>query len=145
MYKRTALMMLVLLLAFLAASCGEKLYYQYSSEKVVKTFQSNGLEATNSRPATEADYGGAPMVAKDAMYFSIPSIGADEGGLVMAFESEENLVKAKTYFDEKAKSQETFVRVFVRDNILVVLSGKLSEAESNQYEGVLAKLTYIRG
>jgi len=145
MYRRAALLFLVLLLAFFAASCGEKLFYQFSSERVVEVFQANGLEAADPRPASEADYGGAPMVAKDAMRFSIPSLGAEAGGLVMAFESQENLAKAKAYFDEKAQSQETFVRVFVRDNILVVLSGKMPEAESNQYEGVLAKLKYIRG
>jgi len=145
MYRRAALLFLVLLLAFFAASCGEKLFYQFSSERVVEVFQANGLEAADPRPASEADYGGAPMAAKDAMRFSIPSLGAEAGGLVMAFESQENLAKAKAYFDEKAQSQETFVRVFVRDNILVVLSGKMPEAESNQYEGVLAKLKYIRG
>jgi len=145
MYRRAALLLLVLLLAFLAASCGEQLFYQFSSERVVEVFQANGLEAADPRPATEADYGGAPMVAKDAMHFFITSLGADEGGLVMAFESQENLAKAQAYFDEQAKSQETFMRVFVRDNILVVLSGKMPEAESNQYEGVLAKLKYIRG
>jgi len=145
MHRRAALLFLVLLLAFFAASCGEKLFYQFSSERVVEVFRANGLEAADPRPASEADYGGAPMVAKDAVHFSIPSLGAEAGGLVMAFESQENLAKAKAYFDEQAKSQATPARMLVRDNILVIMSGKLSEAEGNQYEGVLAKLKYIRG
>jgi len=145
MHRKAVPLFLVLLLAVFAVSCGEKLFYQFSSQRVVEVFQTNGLEAADPRPATEADYGGAPMVAKDAMYFSIPSLGAGEGGLVMAFESEENLAKAKAYFDEQAKSQATPARMLVRDNILVIMSGKLSEAEGNQYEGVLAKLKYIRG
>lgn len=141
--KRIILLIVGMLLSWLLVGCGGSSFYQWSADKVVTMLQQNGLEAQDPRAAIEADYLGGPQTAKEAQAFSIPSAGEGEGGLVLSFDDEDKFEEAKTYYEELAETPGN-PRVFARDNIVLLISGKLSQAEANPYDSVLAKLKFVR-
>jgi hypothetical protein len=144
MFRKASLILAVALGALLVVGCSQISFYQWSPQKVITAFQANGLPAQEPRATTEADYAGAPALPKDGLYFSLPAVGAQEGGLILAYESKEGFEKASVYFAEQAKKSDPPRYVFARDNIIVVLSGKLSQPEANQYDSVLAKFRVTR-
>jgi hypothetical protein len=81
-----------------------------------------GLEFVNPRPMTKDDYGPAPMTAKEAIYFQMPSLCSDCEGRLYSFASQSDLESLQSYYVDLGKVSAFFFSwVFVKDNILIQL------------------------
>lgn len=90
---------------------------------------------------TVDDFGLAPYVATDAVRFMIPTICADCGGRIFAFDDPEKLAVTKEYYDKLGEQSAYFFSwTFTKDNILVQINGDLPEEKAKQYQAALDQL-----
>ena len=116
-------------------------FVMWDPQQVLDAFLADGLEASNPRSIISNDYGLVPMLAIDGIRFYLPSICSDCGGRIMSFADQEKLQIVKDYYGQMGRfSAILFSWVFVKDNILVQLNGRLSEANARKYEAVLISL-----
>ena len=89
---------------------------------------------------TKDDYGMAPMKAKEATNFLVPSLGEDDaGGRVFVFDNQADLDSTKAFYDTLGKeSAFLFSWTFAKDLTLVQINGDLPEDKAKQYEAALA-------
>lgn len=110
----------------------------WTADQVVEAFDAAGLEVGQYRPMTHDDYGFAPFVATAGVRFFIPSLCAECGGRIMAFDSPAGLLATKEYYDSLGReSAVLFSWTFVRDNILVQINGSLPQDKAEQYRSAL--------
>jgi hypothetical protein len=76
-----------------------------------------------------------PRTYEEATRFLIPSLGADAGGRVFVFGSEEDLVAVRDFYEGLARSTRPYV--YDEGLVLVQLSNQLSEGEAERYSTVL--------
>lgn len=123
------------------SSSGGSGFGKFTADDGVRALQKAGVELGDMHPMTKQDYGIAPMVATSAVRFTIPSLGPDKGGRIMAFASQGDLDRTKTYYDDLHKaSAALFSWTFVKANVLVQINGDLPEAQARTYEAALARL-----
>ena len=121
-----------------AASTG---FQKWKTSQVVEAFKGAGLEVENPRPMSRRpeDYGTTPMIDIEATRFDIPSLGEDGGGVrIYSFTSEDDLEKMIKYYADA--SAENFSWVYVKDNILVQIDGRLAEEKAKQYEAAMGNV-----
>jgi hypothetical protein len=112
----------------------EARFYRFSSRDIVAAFEKSGLEVAELKPGLTV---GAPG-ARESTIFLIPSSGERIGALVSSFTSDEALQKAVQYYAEMNKRTSPFPwRIFTKDNILLLISGKVPEKAAEEYEHVL--------
>jgi hypothetical protein len=110
----------------------------FTAQDAIDAFKAAGLEAENPFPMTREDYGIAPLVAAEGIRFFIPSIGADKGGRALSFDTDADLQKMKDYYDGLGKQSAAFFsHVFVRDNVLVQITGDLPDDQAAKYDKAL--------
>ena len=83
------------------------------------------------------DYGAAPTLATEAIQFTIPSL-EEAAGHIYSFASEDDLEKMVEYYGNA--SADNFSWVYVKDNILVQVDGRLPEEKVKQYESALGHM-----
>ena len=116
-------------------------FQKWTSNQAIEAFKVAGLEAEETRPMTQDDYGMAPMLAVDGSRFLIPSLCADCGGRVLSFASQGDLDTTHAYYVELGKSSALFFSwTFAKDDILVQINGDLPEEKARQYEAALNTL-----
>jgi hypothetical protein len=94
-----------------------------------------------SAPQWQSSQVVALMVAAEGTSFLIPSLGEAKVGRIRSFDSPEDLEKTKAYAVKLSKESAAFFSwVFVKDNILVQLDGKLPEEQAKKYEAALNAL-----
>jgi hypothetical protein len=115
-------------------------FQKWKNSQVVDAFKAAGLEVENPRPMSKPqDYGAAPTIDIEATQFTIPSLGeGGGGGHVYSFASEDDLEKMVQYYANA--STDNFSWVYVRDNILVQIDGRLPEEKAKQYEAALGNV-----
>jgi hypothetical protein len=114
---------------------------KWSVDQAVKAIQGAGLEFTDPRPMTKDDYGLAPMSAKEAVHFLVPSVCSDCGGRLYSFSSQDDLNRMKEYYDKLGQASAMFFSwVFVKDNILIQINGDMIENQARKYEAALNDL-----
>lgn len=124
------------LIGLILLGCSPK-FDRWTPDQGIAALQASGLECTSPRAMTAQDYGLAPM-GKTGIRFLIPSLGGDAGGRLIAFEDKAQLDKARTYYVELGKGSAAFFSwVYVRDNLLLQINGKLPEAQAKAYEAAL--------
>ena len=99
------------------------------------------MEVVNPRPMSRQpkDYGTTPMIDIEATRFDIPSLGEEGGGVrIYSFASEDDLEKMIKYYADA--SAENFSWVYVKDNILVQIDGRLAEEKAKQYEAAMGNV-----
>lgn len=110
-------------------------FYHYSSRAVVTAFKDHGLEVADLKPGLTV---GAPG-AKESIIFLTPSFGKNIGVLVSSFSSDSNLQKSVQYYrNMNNKAASLSWRIMTKDNILLLISGKVPESAAKEYENVLA-------
>ena len=115
-------------------SAEQSAFYKWTSTDVVTAFMEHGLEAVKTRPGFIV---GVHQGSENTI-FLMPSIGKDIGGLVSSFNSEESLQEFKNYYsDINEETEKPPWRIFRKDNILLMISGKVPLWKSRQYEQVL--------
>ena len=85
---------------------------------------------------TQEDYGQVPMVAEEAIRFFVPSLGGTKGGRVYSFVTNANLETVRKYYQGGGGAAKP-PWIFVRDNILVQISGDLSSTQAQRYQAAL--------
>ncbi len=76
--------------------------------------------------------------AKESTVFLIPSYGNDIGGSISSYDSEDKLRESVTYYstmNQAPKSPAWWI--FRKDNLLLLISGKVPEEKAREYERVL--------
>jgi hypothetical protein len=84
------------------------------------------------------DYGAAPMIDIEAAQFDIPSVGEDGRAHIYSFASEGDLEKMIKYYADA--SADNFSWVYVKDNILVQIDGRLAEEKAKLYEAAIGNV-----
>ncbi len=130
---RTVVVSLLLL-----SACGGQFATQRTPEQVVAAFMAAGLVVAEPRPMTRDDYGTAPYVGDQGVRFRMSSVGAASAGRIISVTSPADLEVLRTHYTELGTHTAGFFsHVFVRDNILVQLSGDVPQWEAAKYQAVL--------
>jgi len=116
----------------------EKAYfYKWRCEDVIKALKDSGLEAV---VLTGGIIANSPE-ATESTVFLMPRFGKDTGGVVSSYDSESKLLDALNYFASMNKDpQSPAWRIFRKDNILLLISGKVPEERSLEYSKALNKM-----
>jgi hypothetical protein len=105
---------------------------------VVKKFRESGLEAREMN----AGYLMEPAHLKEATVFLIPSYGGNVGGYISTYDSDANLRESKSYYMKMNKNRKTPAWwIFEKDNILLLISGKVPHEIAGKYEHVLNNMS----
>lgn len=108
---RTALS-LGLTLALVA--CGGSGASDVTPGQVADAFRASGVEIGEVTEMAVEDYGMAPM-ADEGLRFTIPSLGDDSGGRIMRYDLQDDLERAKAFYDELGEqSAALFSHTFTR-------------------------------
>lgn len=116
-------------------------FQKWSLEDARNAIVEAGLEFEEYYEMTNDDYGLAPMNAVEAWRFLIPSLCADCGGRIYSFDDPAKLGAMKEYYDKLGEASAIFFSwTFVKDNILIQISGDLSETQALLYQQALANI-----
>lgn len=112
-------------------------FYTWVSKDVIKEFKSNGLEVEDIKPA----YILGPVLAREGMIFLMPSYGADIGGYVSSYNTEDDIEEMRAYYLEMNKDPESPAWwIYEKDNILLLISGKIPKAMAEEYGKALNEI-----
>ncbi len=115
----------------------DRSFYKWRTLDIVKGFVENGLEVEDAKPA----YSISPIAPRESTLFLMPSVGKNVGGYVSSYNSADDLREMKKYYERLNKDPEAPAwRVFEKDNILVLISGRVSEEKAKKYEKVLNEI-----
>jgi len=109
----------------------------WRSTEVVDAFLNAGLECENPQPLA-VDDGAAPFVAEEAIRFLLPSVCEGCSGRVYSFNDQTQLDQARNYYISLGdRDPQYFSWVYVRDNVLVQLNGRMPEEQARLYRRAL--------
>jgi len=112
----------------------EKPFFRWQSEEIIKAFKVNRLEVMEIKAGM---FVGGPW-AKENTIFLIPSFGKDIGSLVSSFDSVKDINESAKYYSKMNDNAESPVWwIFKKDNILVLISGKVPKERAGEYGKVL--------
>jgi hypothetical protein len=113
-------------------------FNKWNSRDVVKKFRESGLEAREMN----AGYLMEPAHLKEATVFLIPSYGENVGGYISTYDADANLRESKSYYMKMNKNRKTPAWwIFEKDNILLLISGKVPQEIAGKYEHVLNNMS----
>lgn len=118
-------------------------FAKFKVEQAVKALQDAGLEVKDPRPYTtdELHKSPVPLTMKEAVRFLVPSVCNDCGGRVFSFDSPDDLEQVKRYYEGLGRASGVLSSwVFVKENILIQINGRLPEAKAKKYGEALANL-----
>ena len=104
------------------------------SVEVVQAFRNAGLEVGESYPVEQEpgwEERPVPRTYEEATRFLVPSLGADAGGRVFIFGSEEDLRAVRGFYEDLASSERPYV--YDEGLVLVQISNQLPEGEAERY------------
>ncbi len=119
-------------------------FARWSAIEVMRTIKDINLEAEQVHLLNPQEYGSLPPLAIEAIRFSTPSLCPNCGGTILSFDDPIALQTIKTYYTQINPQDDPTLSswVFEKDNILIQLSGELSEARALQYGSVLIRLEH---
>jgi len=113
-------------------------FAKWNSDQALGAFVNAGLEVGRMRWMTTDDYGSAPKLAMDGTRFFIPSLCADCGGRIFAFDNQAGMDATAEYYLSLIQSDpSSFSWIFMKDNIIVQLNGDTPETLARKYEAAL--------
>ncbi len=111
--------------------------HKWPVQKIISAFKKNGLEVVNIQKGLTMGSG----AAGETIIFLIPSSGKDIGGFVSSYISRKALEEDIKYYSGMNKpSAIPAWRIFRRENILVLISGKVPEEKAVLYRTVLESM-----
>lgn len=115
----------------------EKKVLAKSTEDVIKHFKDDNLELGEVSDLPNDEFGN---IRKEGKRLLIPSLGADAGGRLFLFENEEDLQKAKSYYDELGNSGPMFYsHTHQSELFLIQMNGEMEDNEFAKYAASLEK------
>lgn len=116
-------------------------FQRWSVQQVLDAFTVAGLEVENVRFNDPFDLSGAPTLADEYAQFFTPSWGLDAGGLIFAFASQSDLDAVYKFYKDLGWYEGPYYPwVTVKDNILLQITGILSDIGAEKYQSVLLNL-----
>ncbi|EON70672.1 hypothetical protein [Lysinibacillus sphaericus] len=108
-----------------------------TTDDVIKHFKDDGLETGEVSDLPNDEFGN---IRKEGKRVLIPSLGDDSGGRLFLFDSEENLQKAKSYYDELGNSGPMFYSHTHQSGLfLIQMNGDMEDNEFAKYSASLEK------
>jgi len=115
----------------------EKKVLAKSTEDVIQHFKDDNLELGEVSDLPNDEFGN---IRKEGKRILIPSLGADAGGRLFLFEKEEDLQKAKSYYDELGNSGPMFYSHTHQSGLfLIQMNGDMEDNEFAKYAASLEK------
>ncbi|MDH4028574.1 MAG: hypothetical protein OEU95_07080 [Nitrospirota bacterium] len=112
-------------------------FYKWTSMEVLDAFRARGLEAEDIKPGFIV---GVHRESENTI-FLLPSFGKDVGGVVSCFNSEPALLEfVKFYNKTNEDTGRTAWRISRKDNVVLLISGKVPQWISRQYERALTDM-----
>jgi hypothetical protein len=116
-------------------------FQRWSVQQVLDAFTVAGLEVENVRFNDPFYLYGAPTIAVEYAQFFTPSWGRDAGGLIFAFASQSDLDAVYKFYKDLGWYEGPYYPwVTVKDNILLQITGILSDIGAEKYQFVLLNL-----
>lgn len=113
----------------------EQAFCKWESVEIVKAFEENGMEVVDMKPAFTFE----PVLPRESTIFFISTFGENAGAFVSSYNTKEDLKNAKNYYAQMNRETLSWW-IFEKDNILVLISGKVPEERAKQYEKVLNEI-----
>ncbi len=115
--------------------------HMWKAKDVVDSFEKNGLEVQKHISVPEeGNHETAIKKADEAVGFGLTSFGPDAEVFIHTFNLKNDLKEVQKYFLERNERGEFYTWSFVKDNVLLVLTGTVPENIARQYENVLYEL-----
>jgi hypothetical protein len=115
----------------------EASFYKWESKDIIKAFKDKTLEVEDVKPGYTLN----PTTPREGTIFLKPSFGKNIGGYVSSYNSKDDFNNAKNYYLQMNKNPESPAWwIFEKDNILVLISGKVPEEKAREYERVLNEI-----
>lgn len=112
-------------------------FYKWSSQEIISAFKESGIEVVKIKNGLTM---GSPA-AKETTIFLIPSSGENIGGFVSSYGSQKALEEDTKYYSRMNKpTAPPAWRIFQRENILVLISGKVPEEKAMRYRNTLNRM-----
>lgn len=117
----------------------------WTAEQVVEQLQAAGLEVESVSEMAKVDYESAPQLATTALVFYVPSVldccSEEPRGFVMTFDRADDLEATRAYYDTRGQEIVWYRReVFVRDNVLLVMTASVPVDMAKRYGQVLSEI-----
>jgi hypothetical protein len=122
-------MLLVLVIVLVSCSSGGK--SNLTVDQAMQAFRDAGLECENPQPVPKTDDSPLPKTFVDAKRCVVPSVDADHGLRVFAFENDRDLKMVKDYYEGFSGVFGSYV--YVRDNLLFQTSVSMPKELAEQY------------
>lgn len=104
---------------------------------VIKFFKDDNLELGEVSDLPNDEFGN---IRKEGKRLLVPSLGADAGGRLFLFDNEENLKKAKSYYDELGNNGPMFYSHTHQSGLfLIQMNGDMEDNEFAKYAASLEK------
>jgi len=112
----------------------------WQTADVVNAFWDTGLECEDPQPLA-VDDGTAPFIADEATRFMLPSVCDGCSGRIYSFSDETQLNRARDYYIGLGEQDpQYFSWIYVRENILVQLNGRMPEEQARRYRQALMRM-----
>lgn len=118
------------------------LFPRWEATYVMRAIRRAGLVCEDIHLMAPEEYGALPSLASQGVRFSTPSLCPECGGMVLSFDRVNTLEATKLYYLNASAPGEPGASswVFVKDNVLVQLSGEIPRAQAIRYGSVLVHL-----
>jgi hypothetical protein len=114
-------------------------YREPTAEEVIQALRDEGLEVGETRQVDrEGDRSFVPKTYKEQVSFTVPSQGERVGGRVFTFESPEDLEQVREHYEGFGELFSSYV--YVKNKVLVQISGSMPEEQAERYGEVLWEL-----
>lgn len=108
-----------------------------TTEDVINYFKDDNLELGEVSDLPNDEFGN---IRKEGKRLLVPSLGADAGGRLFLFDNEENLKKAKSYYDELGNNGPMFYSHTHQSGLfLIQMNGGMEDNEFAKYAASLEK------
>ncbi|MDP8938707.1 MAG: hypothetical protein M3N10_00115 [Actinomycetota bacterium] len=124
----------LILLALTVSGCSGLGQPQLTVDEAMEAFREAGLECEAPEFVAKSDGSPLPKTFEEAQRCVVPSVDADHGIRVFAFDSEEDLQMVKDYYEGFSGMFGSYV--YVRDNLLFQTSVSMPEELAEQYQQV---------
>ncbi len=115
----------------------EASFLKWETPDIIKALKNNNLEVVDVKPG----YTLGPVPAREGIIFLMPSYGADIGGYVSSYNTEDDIEEMREHYLEMNKDPESPAWwIYEKDNILLLISGKIPKATAEEYGKVLNEI-----
>jgi hypothetical protein len=114
--------------------------HEWFTNDVLESIKEKGLQIEDIEITTKEDYSSFPASANEGIKFTIPLIEEGKEGYILSFKKKIDIEAVQEHFLKLNEKGELYTWSFVKDNILLILSGTLQEVKARKYEQALYDL-----